>query len=165
MKEVLIIISVLVLVAGVRLVEELTKSRRENREISSFEKYQYNKKIYFFTKNELFFYRKLLPIANSLELTVFAKTRLADIVEPQKGADRNASFAKIKSKHVDFLLCATPQLKPALIIELDDSSHRREDRVVRDKFVDHVINSANLKILHVYDAAGLEEKIKAELSL
>jgi len=36
-----------------------------------------------------------------------------------------------------------------LAIELDDSSHEREDRQERDIFVDNVLGKAGLPLLHV----------------
>ena len=50
--------------------------------------YQYYKKTYFFTKNEFYFYKALKEIACELELEIFPKVRLADIIEPPRN-DKN----------------------------------------------------------------------------
>lgn len=56
---------------------------------------------------------------------------------------------KIDRKHVDFLLCDAKTVKPILGIELDDKSHQRSDRQVRDEFVEHVFAAAHLPLLRV----------------
>ncbi|WP_051044280.1 DUF2726 domain-containing protein [Clostridium sp. MSTE9] len=95
--------------------------------------YQYKKRTYFFTKNELNFYRELAKETASLNLVLFSKVRLADIIEPrEKGSTWQSQFNRIRSKHVDFVLCDLPSIKPVLVIELDDSSHDRTDRQERD---------------------------------
>ena len=103
-----------------------------------------------FTYNEKDAFRKLKPIADDMGYLLFAKVRLLDLVEPKKGSKHyKALFNKIKSKHIDFVLCNT-NLVAKYLIELDDSSHEREDRKERDKFVDEVVTSVGYKILHVY---------------
>jgi very-short-patch-repair endonuclease len=71
---------------------------------------------------------------------------------------------KIRSKHIDFLLCDSERLQPLLILELDDYSHERDDRKKRDEFVDNVLLSTGLKTLRVkvsniYDIDELLAKI------
>lgn len=54
---------------------------------------------------------------------------------------------KIDRKHVDFLLCDAKTLRPLAGIELDDKSHQRSDRQVRDEFVEQVFQAARLPLL------------------
>lgn len=61
---------------------------------------------------------------------------------------------KIDQKHVDFVLCEPITMRPLVAIELDDKSHRREDRQERDAFVDQVFEVAGLKLLHIPVKAG-----------
>lgn len=56
---------------------------------------------------------------------------------------------KIDRKLIDFLLCDPQTLKPIMGLELDDSSHQREDRQQRDMFVEQVFESAGLPIIRV----------------
>lgn len=58
-------------------------------------------------------------------------------------------FNKIKGKSLDFIICDKLNISIQLIIELDDSSHNREDRKKRDEFVDEAITQAGIPILHV----------------
>ena len=142
------------------LARKINKSKRQPKEKAT---YTYCKKPYLLTENENRFYKELLPIATEMNLTVCPKVRIADIIEPRKGQNWQGAFAKIQAKHIDFLLCKGP-VSPALAIELDDSSHEREDRKERDSFVDQAFQSANLPILHIKNASKLKEKITQALN-
>ena len=62
------------------------------------------------------------------DCVVLAKVRLADLIEAnERHPQWQANFNRIRSKHVDFVLCDN-WLRPLLAIELDDSSHKRIDR-------------------------------------
>jgi len=56
---------------------------------------------------------------------------------------------KIDRKHVDFLLCDPITVKPLLGIELDDKSHQKSDRKVRDEFVKMVFKAADLPLVRI----------------
>lgn len=81
---------------------------------------------------------------------VFGKMRIADVILPKKGLDRKnwqKGFWQISSKHFDFVVCDSFTLEPVLVIELNDSSHYRKDRISRDRVVGAVCESASLPIL------------------
>ncbi|MFS1539759.1 MAG: DUF2726 domain-containing protein [Candidatus Phlomobacter fragariae] len=99
------------------------------------------------TKAELAFYQVLCDAVDGKYL-VMAKVRMADIIVVKKGTKNYmALFGKIKSKHIDYLLCESLTLKPVLAIELDDKSHQKNKRVERDKFVKEVFSQVSLPIL------------------
>lgn len=107
---------------------------------------------YFFSAAERSFYEILCRL--SPEHTVFAKVRLADLVRVQaSGREFWQRFNSISGKHVDFVLC-DDRLSPVVAIELDDSSHDQPERLQRDQFVDSVLESASLPIIHVKAKRG-----------
>jgi hypothetical protein len=82
--------------------------------------------------------------------SIFAKVRLGDLLEIPWGTPKVRSYLnRINRKHVDFVLCDPTSFSPLLVIELDDSSHDREDRQERDAFVDAALDAAGLAILHI----------------
>jgi very-short-patch-repair endonuclease len=101
---------------------------------------------------------------------LFAQVRLANLVQVETWARQNKGhFYRIQAKCVDFVLCDT-QLTPRLVIELDDSSHNRPDRQARDAFVDAVLTTAGIPILHLrwrprYDPRELAGGIASKLGL
>jgi len=66
-----------------------------------------------------------------------------------KGTQKMQSWInKIRQKHVDYVICTKDTCSPVLVIELDDSSHQREDRKERDAEVGRILQTAGLPILH-----------------
>ena len=102
------------------------------------------------TERERAFYRILRPIADKLELQICPKVRVADIVSIKKGTrDWQKWFNKIRSKHVDFLLCDY-DMNIVLMIELDDRSHeperaRKNDALKTAIFGDRLVRIRSLK--------------------
>lgn len=103
------------------------------------------------------------------DLYIFAKVRLSDLLWlPQNTRDRQRYFNRIQSKHVDFVLCDRVTTEPRLLIELDDSSHRRAARASRDAFLDQAASQAGLFILrvpvkHSYSVGELRQVISSVL--
>lgn len=132
-----------------------------------YQKYQYKKKNVV-TNREQRFYKELKPIADKLGYTVLTKIRMADLVDPTAPdftSARQGSFAKIRSKHVDFALADPENLNIHLLIELDDSTHQWSDRKERDVFVDYVYRTTGYPILHVYSSHDLESQIRSKLGI
>lgn len=133
----------------------------QTQEAPDFNSYQ---KAQVLTEREKNFYETIRLIAEKHNLNVSAKMRLADIVKVSDEIKTQSSlwwsnFEKISQKHIDFALQDKTNLEIKLLIEIDDYTHQREDRIERDNFVDSVCEQANIPILHLYDVTGLEEKI------
>lgn len=82
---------------------------------------------------------------------VMSKVRLSDVVDVRKGLkgpERQTAFNRIKSKHVDFVVCEPADLRIVCVIELDDSSHEKADRQDRDSLVDDILKAAGIPISH-----------------
>lgn len=102
---------------------------------------------YLLTKNEYYNYKKLRQYADAAGLLICPKVRLLDIIEPRSGGNYRTLLAKIKSKHVDFVIC-NQDLRIKGVVELDDSSHDRNDRKERDSFVDQALTGAGYHVIH-----------------
>jgi hypothetical protein len=88
---------------------------------------------------------------------IFAKVRVADVVEPKTGLSRSArqkAFNKISAKHFDFLLCDKEDLSIACVIELDDGSHHSRGRQARDEFLKEVCKTADIPLIQVPAASS-----------
>jgi hypothetical protein len=78
------------------------------------------------------------------------QVRLADFIGVAGDAERNRqAFNRICAKSVDFAIVETATGRIVLVIELDDRSHAREDRLVRDAFLDTVLKTTRIPVLHV----------------
>lgn len=103
---------------------------------------------YLLTRNEWYEYKKLKQYATEKSLQICPKVRLLDIVEPRRGDPNYMSYmGRIKSKHVDFVIC-DQDLHIKGILELDDSSHDRADRKERDELVDGILKDVGYKVIH-----------------
>lgn len=109
------------------------------------------------TKREYDFYKKLKPLADKCGLCIYTKVRLADLIEPKPKSENPLwmeCFNKIKAKHIDFAL-ADDDTNIIVLIELDDRSHERPDRIERDDFVNAVLKNTGYTLLRTY--GGLDE--------
>lgn len=132
-------------------------------------KWPYLKKDSLLTEAEKRFYLVLSEIIGN-DYLIFSKVRLADLLYLPKmnNSDYYHYQNKIQSKHVDFLICDKENIKPLLIIELDDSSHLKIDRILRDTLVDKIFENAQMPILRIknatsYDKENLSNQIKLSL--
>jgi hypothetical protein len=115
----------------------------------------------FLSPSEASFYR-VLKQAVADQFLVFPKIGLQELffVSGQEG---NRTYRnKIDRKHVDFVLCDPATLKPVVAVELDDASHKRADRIERDRFVDKVFATANLPLVRIPAQATYSTKQLSE---
>jgi len=102
----------------------------------------------FLSPAEFSFYKVLLSLVGA-RLTIQSKVRLADVFFVARPNENAGFFSRIAQKHLDFLVCDSVTMKPLFGIELDDSSHKRNDRQERDEFVENVCQVAGLPLLRV----------------
>lgn len=107
----------------------------------------------FLSPAELSFY-KVLQKALGDQATISPKVNLADIFFVARPNENQGYRNKIDRKHVDFLICDPTSMKPLCGIELDDSSHARQDRQTRDEFVDRVFDVAGLPLVRIPASRG-----------
>jgi very-short-patch-repair endonuclease len=134
------------------------------KETKVVEYYPYIKKKYFFTMAELKFYKTLQEIMGD-KYYIFPKVRISDLIEAKYSKTRYKWFNKIKSKHVDFLICDKDPITSKAIIELDDSSHSSISTKTRDQFVNEAFANAGIPTVHVrarskYNKEDLIQQIK-----
>lgn len=104
------------------------------------------------------------------DTVLLSKVRLADFLEVQAAPGEHLRhFGRISQKHADFLLVDPATADPLLVIELDDSSHRRSQRTIEsDEFKDHAYAAARVPILRIpaarsYNRSDLTARIEAAL--
>jgi len=100
----------------------------------------------FLSPAEFSFFKVLSSLVGT-RLSIQSKVRLADVFFVARPNENFAYFNRIAQKHLDFLVCDSVTMKPLLGIELDDSSHKRNSRQVRDDFVESVCKVAGLPLL------------------
>ena len=107
----------------------------------------YFRRKHLLTPTELSFYEVLRRVV--YDYVVFAKVRLADLIDAnERHQSWQANFNRIRSKHIDFVICDDDS-RPLLAVELDDKSHERPDRVARDHDVDHLFDAVSFPLVRV----------------
>jgi hypothetical protein len=94
----------------------------------------------------------VLDQAVGTDFRIFGKVRIADVISVRRNPNRSAwqrAFNRISAKHFDFVLCEPGTLSVACVVELDDKSHSRGGREIRDKIVVDVCKAAALPLLQV----------------
>lgn len=109
--------------------------------------YPYVAALGLFTPAERAFLRQLEAALQGQPYRVFGKVRLGDLLEVEKGLAKGArrgALNRISSKHVDFVVCSASDVRVACAIELDDKTHRRTDRKLRDAFLERALEAAGV---------------------
>ena len=101
----------------------------------------------FLSTPELALLRALREMAGS-HYVICPKVALNDIFYIVRPNENVHFFNKIFRKHVDFLLCESPALKPAIGVELVKPVFRNETRDT-DQFMEDLFLSAGLPLVHV----------------
>ena len=97
------------------------------------------------------------------------KVRVADAISIRRPLPRGEwqrAFNRISSKHFDFILCRSTDLEIACAVELDDSTHQRNDRQERDMFLGEVCSVSSLPLLRfpakgAYTVSDIRERLAA----
>ena len=123
------------------------------------------------TSAEQRFY-EALDAAIDGRFVILSKVRVADlfIVTSASGPARYRVFRSIACKHVDFVLAEAENLHPIAAIELDDSSHQRADRRLRDQLLDDLFEKAAFPLLRfrtasTYNPRLIEERLEEAVEL
>ena len=97
-------------------------------------------------------------------LVILSKVRLADlfIVTSASRPARHRVFRSIACKHVDFVLAEAANHRPIAAVELDDSSHQRADRRLRDQLLDDLFEKAEFPLLRFRTAASYSPRVIEE---
>lgn len=118
----------------------------------------------FLTPAELSFYLVLRQVVGD-RLVVLSKVGLWDIFYVARPNENPGARGHISQKHVDFLVCDPKTMQPVAGIELDDASHEKPHRRVRDAEVELVFETAELPLFRFpAQRAYVERELAAELA-
>lgn len=124
----------------------------------------YVRKDFLTSRERDFFERAILSVCT--DYFIFPQVRLVDIITPSVSRNRNNSlyfklFRSLSQYSVDFIIVKKVDYQVVCIVELDDSSHDRSDRVKRDLKVNAALESAGIFILRSRSPDFLIDAIKS----
>lgn len=110
------------------------------------------------TKPESAFYNILKYKCDLANFTICPKVRLEDFINVCDIREKQSYRGRIKSRHVDFLICDR-YLNPLCGIELDDSSHNSWKAKKADNFKNELYHAIGLTLYRVPLGSNFEAKI------
>jgi very-short-patch-repair endonuclease len=127
-------------------------------------KYQYKLKHLVMTASEFEFFKTLRSVSENL-YDIFPQIHLDAILDNKVfGQSWFGAFRHINEKSVDFVLCNKDTGKIILAIELDDRSHERADRIIRDREVESILQQVQLPILRFKNnRTYTQEEVSSEI--
>lgn len=103
---------------------------------------------------------------------VFPNVRLNDLffITAREYGEKKGTYARLRDKHVDFLVVALPEHRPVFAIELDGASHDNARQQYRDAVKDTAFRSAGLPLVRlraelVHTPDSLREVLSQTLSV
>lgn len=102
------------------------------------------------TASETAFFRALQEAVGT-DYVIFTQIPLWTMLDTASADPKlSRSFRnRISLKRVDFALMNAATMEPYMVVELDDRSHKREDRMKRDAFVAAVLDRAGIPLLRI----------------
>lgn len=108
----------------------------------------FNPKKNFITENEKRLFEELNKALKD-KYYIFPQINLSSLLEVKKDiGDRYDKIHILNQFIVDFVIFSKNPIQPVLVIELDDSTHRMNNRQNRDQFIDKALKEAGIKIYH-----------------
>lgn len=109
--------------------------------------YNYKRRDFLMSRAEHEFFDIFVDITRD-QYYVFPQIHLSTILDNKVvGQNWKGAFRHIDEKSVDYVVCDKAYIKPLLAIELDDRTHERDNRKVRDSEVERILSNANLPLL------------------
>ncbi|MBZ9715928.1 DUF2726 domain-containing protein [Deinococcus multiflagellatus] len=127
-------------------------------------------KQYFFARSEAAFLA-VLEQALPAGYRVFPNVRLNDLffIATRHPGQQKGTYARLRDKHVDFLVVSLPEHRPVFAIELDGASHDTKEQQYRDAVKDVAFRSAGLPLIRLraettHTPASLQAVLSRHLS-
>jgi hypothetical protein len=77
---------------------------------------------------------------------------MEDIIEVNSGLEKKEAYgyrSRIKSRHIDFVICDRDTLEILMCIELDDRSHNTKKAKEADAFKDKALKDAGVTLIRI----------------
>jgi very-short-patch-repair endonuclease len=156
---IIVVVAIFVIVGVIVVLAELFGVvNRDN-----FSPYQ-KKKYLFDTKSEFDLYKILLELYGD-KYHIFPQINYSHLIEIKnmERRERHRHRSRIDRKSADFVVCDKERVVPQLVIELDGSVHDLPNKQRRDKFIDDIMKSIGLPILHLKTENLSKESIREEV--
>lgn len=155
MNYFLLIVFIVVVIIVKRLLEV-----NRNKSSNKFNPNNYQLRDTVMTPNERIFFENLKRAIGE-KYDIYPQVNLDKIFKVKFLNSRyafNSAKWSIDRKSIDFLLVTKDTQSPFVGIELDDSSHQREDRIARDEKVGEIFKVNNIPLIRFNSINNLTEE-------
>ena len=145
---------------GIGKIKQTEDSNDNNNQIKKSQ-YKYYAKSYVMTSRENECFKTLNEIFSS-KWFVVPQVHLSALLDYRvKGQNWNAAFRHINGKSVDFVLIGKESYKVICVIELDDSTHSKPNRIERDVEIERMFKEARIPLARI---SKFESMTKSEIA-
>ena len=131
----------------------------------------YKEKSFLLSPTEQEFFEALQK-AVSINEAIFSKVRQADILETNYNKSHPKfwpTFNRISQRHVDFVLCDKKSSRILTVIEINDKSHNKTDRIKRDIELREALKNTSIQLIEIpaamnYSVEEIKNAIYAKVS-
>lgn len=118
------------------------------------------------TEYETYFYNILLELENEMEIRIQSQVNLATIINKIS----NTKYQTELFRNIDFGIFTKDCKKILLLIEINDKTHNKPEKIKRDKKVKEILKKANIRLITFYSTMPnkkeyVKNRIKQELIL
>lgn len=117
----------------------------------------------FLTDRERAFHKELIKEIGD-DYYIMAQVRVVDLINPNKKYKKTSKefkslFRQISQWHCDFVIIQKETFEIVYAIELDDSTHKRTDRIKRDEILNLAMKQAGVTLLTVNNISDYKNAI------
>ncbi len=146
MGKILIIIILIIIVLIIKKVFSYNKIQNKDKN----NKDKNNEVLYIekslMTDYERYFYNIFKELEDELDIKIHPQINLASIINKKT----NNYYVSELFRNIDFAIFDKNYEKLLLLIEINDNSHKTRKRIYRDKKVDAILKTANIKLIKFY---------------
>lgn len=144
----IMLIGIAYIFKGIGKIKQAKDSNENNSQIKKSQ-YKYYAKSYVMTSRENDCFKILNEIFSS-KWFVVPQVHLSALLDYRvKGQNWNAAFRHINGKSVDFVLIGKESYKVICVIELDDSTHSKPDRIERDVEIERMFKGTRIPLARI----------------
>jgi len=125
---------------------------------------RYQRRGHFLDAPEIAAY-KVLTVAFDKDISVFTKVALAELTAKFKPRKEHVPhWSRVQLRHIDFLVCAGPELEPILAIEIVTPSNSEKRKTRGRDVIEDVLEDVGLPLLRLrgqdeYDPAEVTRRV------
>ena len=160
LKTALIVGGVALLLFVLSKVPDFIAARVDSTKTADIRKsnYRYYSRKYLMTEQENQFYHRLYSLVGRYWYIAPQINLSALLNHKVKGQNWSAAFRHINGKSVDYVLISKKSGEIICAIELEDATHNRESRIVRDEEINRLFSEANIPLARFRNAEKLKDR-------